>query len=271
MSNINQAKDRIRKLLNLAHDDSAAEGEIDNALRFARKLMLMHNLTEDDVAQVEAGATIDPHEVAAKADFTRHFMYTDSGRAPRWYGYVAQTICELVGTVGIYGAGRMAKRTDHGTLDYGDDGKVQEVVTFAFFGPIVDVVEAKAMTQEWIEVITAMARLKYGGATQGSGRSYCIGFAKGLAEKVAEIKRGEQRQLRAPEASRSTDLMVLSNQLAIHDAMKERGLQYLKQEHDITLRKRKHRSRNMDHNAMNAGKADGRRADLSRNRQSRLN
>lgn len=42
-------KSRVRKLLNLANDQSAAEGEIENALRYARALMDQHHLDEADL------------------------------------------------------------------------------------------------------------------------------------------------------------------------------------------------------------------------------
>jgi len=44
-------KEKIRKLLNLAEDDGAMEGEINNALNFARRLMLQHNISEEDIKQ----------------------------------------------------------------------------------------------------------------------------------------------------------------------------------------------------------------------------
>jgi Protein of unknown function (DUF2786) len=45
----NRILDRVRKMLALANDSAATEGERDNALRMAYNLLAKHNLTEEDV------------------------------------------------------------------------------------------------------------------------------------------------------------------------------------------------------------------------------
>jgi len=59
---LDNVKDTIRKLLNLAENDGAADGEIDNALRFARRLMHQHHLSEEDIDRS------DPDSKAARED-----------------------------------------------------------------------------------------------------------------------------------------------------------------------------------------------------------
>jgi hypothetical protein len=44
---IERVKGRIRKLLATAADDAATEGEIDNAVRFARQMLAAHHLIND--------------------------------------------------------------------------------------------------------------------------------------------------------------------------------------------------------------------------------
>jgi len=49
MNNLDQIKERIRKLLNLANDDAAMGGEVRNAIAFAERLMATHHLSEADL------------------------------------------------------------------------------------------------------------------------------------------------------------------------------------------------------------------------------
>ena len=46
---LGSVKDNIRAMLRLAANDAAAQGEIDNALMFAKRLMNKHNLEECDL------------------------------------------------------------------------------------------------------------------------------------------------------------------------------------------------------------------------------
>ena len=66
-----EIKARIRALLNTASNDASTEGEIDNAMRFAQRLMHRHHLTEDEC--LDDG---NIHEKAADQDWEM-----DTGRA----------------------------------------------------------------------------------------------------------------------------------------------------------------------------------------------
>ena len=47
-------KEKIKKLLRVAENDAATEGEIDNAVRAARALMLKHSIEVGDVKEKES-------------------------------------------------------------------------------------------------------------------------------------------------------------------------------------------------------------------------
>lgn len=45
----NKILDKIRKLMTLAKDDAASEGEIENAMKMAKTLMMKHNISEKSI------------------------------------------------------------------------------------------------------------------------------------------------------------------------------------------------------------------------------
>lgn len=94
MSDIGKIKERIRKLLNLAADDGAAEGEIDNALRAARRLMLQHQIGEDDVAAAPEQLKT-PEQIAADTSYGTAKSWGAPGRAPAWIGQLAMAVAAI--------------------------------------------------------------------------------------------------------------------------------------------------------------------------------
>lgn len=65
--NLDRIKKNIRALLKTAGDDSLMEGETTNALAFARRLMLKHNVREQDLEEAR-----DAHEIAADVEATEY-------------------------------------------------------------------------------------------------------------------------------------------------------------------------------------------------------
>ena len=78
--NVERVKDTIRKLLNLAANDAATEGEVNNAIRFARKLMLEHQLSDDDC---KAGDESDEERIA-RAECQRGSVNSQSAKCSGW-------------------------------------------------------------------------------------------------------------------------------------------------------------------------------------------
>lgn len=266
MDTIDKAKDTIRKLLNLANDDSAAEGEIDNALRFARRLMLHHDLTEADVT-----APRDPHEIAADEDYAQGATWTEGAKLSGWEGSLMNVISSLVGTVGsYYSSGPQAARTDHGTILYDEKGRPKKATKLTFYGPAADVRDAIALFDEWKTTIAAMARMKFGGVFRGPGRSYCEGFVVGMRKNVAQIEAEERALIAGPEAQTETALVLVRN-LTIIQAKREKADEFLREECGINLGSARRSGGGTYHaDAFGAGKRDGSRASVTRTQTKRL-
>lgn len=67
MENKSKVLDKIRKLLTLAADPNASEGEIENALKFAQTLMMKHEIEQGDVEM-----SIDDIAVEEVDDLWKH-------------------------------------------------------------------------------------------------------------------------------------------------------------------------------------------------------
>lgn len=261
--NTDKIKDRIRKLLNLANDSGAFEGEIDNAMRFARRLMLEHNITENDLGQ-----PCDPHEEAAKVEYSAAYVYSQGAKLSLWEGFLAFAVEKLVGTVGCYHAksqGQVAKRTSIGTLAFDANGKTQLASVIRFYGPAEDVRDAVEIYNEWSHTIAAMARLRYGGALRGEGADYAKGFAGALQRKVAKLVE-EEKLLIAESGSRA---LVVRGAHDLIAAKRSRADDWLREEGVGRLAKGGRAHVDMSE-AYRSGMADGDKADFSRQRALKL-
>lgn len=211
--NLERVKERIRKLLNLAHDPAAMKGEIDNALRFANMMLLKHNLSEDEVRADAEPKGVD--EIAAAVEATEYAQETFNLNAPRvtvWETILGGAIMDLVGTVSWYSChGTVTKRNEHGVVVISEyTGKPMESKQVVFYGPAEDVAGVKALMHEWSQTIIALARLKYGNVLKNEGRAYAEGFAGALREAVAKIKREEAERTRQLESGGRLDVAQLA-------------------------------------------------------------
>lgn len=283
MSNLDDIKRKIRGILAIGSDDSGAtEAEAANAIAFARRLMLRHQLTEQDVAQGERTA----HEIAADTEYDTVTAYTEGAKMSTWASWLTHAINGLVGTTQCYIGDRgVTKRTEAGTIDFDDNGQEKKACEVVFYGPAEDCRDAKALFEEWSVLIAALARMKFGGALRGEGRSYAEGFATALRSKVNEMKKREREQIESAKGqtiglldaatvahgedqfTRDKDcsalVVVKSNELMV--AKKEQGSKWLREEKGIRLRSGGGGGGGRHHSgAYDAGKADGRKADFSR-------
>jgi len=227
---------KIRKLLNLAADDSSAEGEIENALRFAQRLMDEHNLTRDDLT---------PDEIAAESErMTRTAVYGGTTTCAAWERALVRAVCSCIGTVSYYIAEPDYLRTPTGIVILPPDRTAGPKVRgrWQFFGLAEDVALAVALFNETRELIAAMSRLRWGGVYRGPGRSYCEGFASALEHKASRASR---------ERTPATTAIIR------RDAA--RNLQWLQETHHVRLRNRVRRpAGNHYGSAYQSGQSDGR-------------
>lgn len=261
---------RIRKLLNLADNAGAQGGEIDNALRFARRLMVEHGIDEADARADSEGST--PEEIAAKAEstiYSREIAYMTGQKASTWEGSLAMALCDMIGSVKCYFNGVADVRTSHGTIAFDPDtGEPMRRYGMMFYGPAEDVEAAKAMFSEWGATIAAMARMKYGGALRGPGRSYCEGFTSEIRRKVNTLREEERAQVyrietgSVPDADRPYALALKRN-VDLAAIQRDRAKSWLKSEHGVSLRPRSGGGGGShDSGAYGAGRSDGRRSSL---------
>jgi len=269
---IGKIKDQIRKLMCLGEDTAAFEGEAENALRFARRLMLRHNVTAQDMEEARG-----IHEAAADADAEEYGTadaYSVGANLSLWESTLSWAVAGLVGTVKHYRGGKGVRRTASGAVDLASNGRVRQATNVVFYGPAADCRDAAELLAEWSHVVAAMARLRYGGVFRGPGRSYAEGFCQALFGKVQKIRREERAMIErqeqdalATDETRSTALMV-RNATQLMKAKRAKAEQWLAEEKDIKLGSARRRTGGLHHDeAYRSGRDDGRRADFSHNRR----
>jgi hypothetical protein len=272
VTDISKIKDRIRKLLNLAADDGAAEGEIDNALRAARHLMMAHQLSEDDVT-VPPEDLRSPEEIADDAEYGTAKSWGEAEREPAWKGSLAVTIASFIGTVKCYHDCPMVHRKPTGIV--ANDGR--PVYGWVFYGPHDDCILAAELHQEILLTCATAAKLKFGGSLmRGPGRDYCDGFARGLANKVYESQRALEKEAAKITGALAADCRTLSlasvqRATAIAVAKQERARDWLTKEKGVLLQSKSVAGRSIrDEGAYGEGKADGHSQSLSKTRVARI-
>ena len=254
---LESVKKTIRDLLNLARNDAATEGEIDNAIRFARRLMDRHHIDEDDCH--------DPHTAAAVEELMDcGENWLDNQFINQWEHGLAWFVRNLVGSVGHY-INRPQTVRKNGVLVFNANGKPRVASGFTFYGPAEDVVLATELFDNLRQTVIVMARLKHGGAMQGPGRSYAEGFVAGMSEKLSESRRADESA-----SAESRALIVRSTALA--KVKQEKAKNWLATAKGIKLRNRSGGGGGGQYhgNAYGEGRADGRKADVSATRKSKI-
>ena len=276
--NLDRIKKNIKALLDTASDETLLEGETANALAFARRLMLKHNVDPKDLEEARGA-----DEIAADVEATEYGQASAalSGKnLSHWESSLGRSIARLVGTVKFYISGGVHPvRSVNGVIKM--DGRNEPVYAkqFVFYGPAADSRDAASLFEEWRLLIYSLGRMKYGGALRGIGRSYCEGFAHGIASKLAASEQAEDALALAqksggelPEGSTRSGALMVLNATAIMEAKRERADDWLRNDAGVKLGKGRASYRNGAHNedAFGEGLSDGRKANLSRTRQGRI-
>lgn len=256
-------KDKIRKLLNLAGDSGAFPGEIDNALRFARRLMVEHNIPEDSFKK--------QHDIGAEAQSTSYAKadaYSFGRDVTKWETTLMHAICLLIGTINHYnGRTKVFKRNAEGKIELGPRGENRTVTHLVFYGPAADARDAVDLFAEWVHIIVTMARLKYGSYVRGGARSYCEGFAYGLYTNMQKIRAEEKEEFKKSDGR----ALVVFNALNMMEAKRNQAQVWLRTEAGIKLKVgRSHKNRGDDHNAFKNGAEDGKKTSFTRDVNKKL-
>lgn len=177
---MNPIVEKVRKLLNLANDSSASEGERDNALRMAHAFLAKHNLT---MSTVEASG----------AEPTEERLRQDS----EFYGRPwARTVAKAVGELFFceYFISTSYKKN---------------MVYHCFVGKESNVITSLEMSKYLVDSIRkeASRRQREMGETVSWRRSFATGAAARIRARVADIKKASQFQI---EPSSCTGLILAS-------------------------------------------------------------
>ena len=246
--NVERVKDTIRKLLNLAANDAATEGEVNNAIRFARKLMLEHQLNEEDC---QPGDESDEERIA-RAECQRVSVNSQSAKCSGWESDLSTFVCRFIGGVRVYEETNQIRRVNG--IAQNVNGSTRCAV-FTFYGLTEDAAVAQQVFEELSVTIASMGKLKWGGAFKGPGRAYCEGFVSGLFEQLRQVDSEHK-------AAESTALTVRRD--AVVKFKKDRAEEWLKNDIGVKLYSVSSRGGGEYHgDARHEGRSDGARAQVT--------
>lgn len=238
---IDRIKDRIRKLLNVAADDAASNGEIENAVVAARNMMIAYQLEEAECT-LESDAPTEQGQTPAS---------TIGTKITRWEAWLAIVVCDLIGGVQTY------QNVDNNRPTQIVGGKVKSFGSFMFYGATLEADLAAETYRELSTTIATMAKLRFGGWFRGDGANYALGFVSGLALQIRRADNLAQKD--------ETGNALVVQALAIIEAKKETGSAWLVKSKGIKLGKSggsRSGSRTGSKDSYNAGRADGQSANL---------
>ena len=158
--------EKVRKLLNLANDKGATDGERENAMRMAHKLLAKHNLT---MAQVEATGQKTEKRILGCMTFY--------GRP--WAQVCAQSIARLFFCEYVVGTAKRAADTRH-----------------FFIGKESNAITAAEMARYIVDSIRREARrhMRDSGGGNIHARSFAMGAAAMIAKRVDDMLRESSTQ-----------------------------------------------------------------------------
>lgn len=247
--------EKVKKLLAIAQNDSSNDEEIDNAMRFAKKLMDNHHLTEDDLAHEPA----DDYQKASLAE-KGIFKCFLGKKIFAWESYLASFVGKFVGAACYIDNTIQVVRKPNG---FGVIDPVTELPkkgkAIVWYGVAEDCLIARDIYNELRALIATMAVGKWGNCYRGDGAAYAEGFVTGLNIRLQKAKIEEKTRVE------STALILLSHR---RDALVKHKIDlaknWLAKEKGISkLRKRQVQGSKGSHDARSEGRVDGQNTDVS--------
>lgn len=232
-----RAVDRVRKLLNLAKGDGAAEGEIRNAMKAASDL-----IAEYQIEQIELEAA---KETVETTNYAKDFTSFGVSRGAPWMSTLANAVALAVGSVQVYVSREPVKK--------GVFGREEIESGVVFYGPDSEVILAKEIFQEWLLVIATISVGRYGGSFRGEGREYAIGFATSLYEIAKDLYK-HKAEAALPGAT-STAIIPVEAALA---RKREEASSWLRSQGIILEKSERYCSIRSGSEAYSQGRSDGR-------------
>lgn len=265
MTTLDDIKRKLQGILAKAKQGSGAtEEEAQAALEFARRLMLKHQIDETDL---QSGPARSVHEIAADLEYGQAIGYSEGAKMSTWAKILAAAVKNLIGTVDAYSGRRnTVSRNLDNSVKFDELGLPEKGCQMIFYGPAEDARDAVLLFNEYCILVAAMARLKYGGALRGEGRSYAEGFVMALYKKVDQIKKDEQRQIQSCQSS----ALILVSSLSLMQAKLEKAQQWLKEEQGVRLKKGTGGSGQHHSHAFDDGQVDGNNTNFQHQRIKKL-
>lgn len=169
--------ERVRKLLALANDEAATEGERDNALRMAHATLMKHQLTLEH---------LDAHQ--REQEDPRERLDTEGWNLV-WCRDVRNAIAKLFFCKYLIGRKINATKGVHVYV-----GRASNVATAAYMSDFV------------IQGILREADKRYKHRLTPEGRSFCVGVAARLWERVVQMQ--ESKEVQAEVTASGSALVV---------------------------------------------------------------
>lgn len=256
--------ERVRKLLALAGDDGATDGEIQNAMQHAQRLMGEHHLTEQDLAH-------EPQDDYSKVDNAAYGRYSAfvGKMAFSWELFLANFVESFVG-VPCYIENEVRQVRKNGFCIFDDDGP-RYGKAIVFYGVAEDAMMAVELYDELRILIATMATGRWGGCYRGDGAAYAEGFVSGLRSRLNESRRTEKEQARIAASTSSTALVLVERRDELVKYKSDKANDWLKKTTGWKLRKGGRRNGSSgSHEARTEGVRDGRNTDVSTTRRKKL-
>jgi len=259
-TNLEGVKDTIRKLLRLAENDAATEGEIDNALRFAHRLMTRHFLTREDIGDLNQDCHVREADLES-IQMAKEQVCAQATNLCTWECALSRFVCDLLRSVQFYRSHKQPALTAAGVIKT-KNGKPVVHERMIFYGPAEEVAVATEMYNELATTIATMARLKTGSAIRGKGRCYGDGFVQGLCDQLGKVDSEERN-------STGRDLVLRSTVIATQ--LRSNAKNWLAEKYGVHLcRGRGFSTSTHDWSAYAAGREDGQRTEIRQNRPKKL-
>lgn len=171
---------RVRKMMAIANDAAATEGERDNALRMAYKLLAKHNLTMVDV-EIHADAQDDKREI-----------YETVTRSQLW----ARHVCNIV--AGLF------------FCQYFSGRKINaDKCVHHFVGKESNATTAMLLSDYIVQSLVKESRQRYKNDLTPEARSFCLGAVNKLRERVKELKAQQEEEIKVENPTGTS--LVLAN------------------------------------------------------------
>ena len=216
---------RVKKMMALANDAAATEGERDNALRMAHATLAKYNLSMSEA------------DASGKTPEERRESGVMTIREHPWMRTVAQAVANLFFCNFFYVASK----------DYN--------AKYYFVGKESNVYTAQEMVKYVIKSIDAEARRVAKEETGNASGTYWRSFCKGAGTKVwhrcAEIRKAAEAK--PATASTGTALVLAS----VYAAECEANARYIEEQMKLRLRTRATRERSASSDAWHAGQEYG--------------